>query len=174
MELVSRWSPQGDQIAFLVTGEDGKILWTIQPDGQGARELIRNVTGFDWYLDSRRAIYTRALGSESELIAVDLETGQEQVLFVGPVTEIDVAPDGSSVAFCTGRGHMGMGLAILKLTPPSDPGGLPRAQGQPEFVVRATEGETWHIHNGGWSSDSRSLVYIQDQDYGDIYELVER
>ncbi len=166
--LVSRWSPAGDRIAFL----EANALWTIQPDGEGARELLKNVTGFDWYRDNRRAVYTRPHDSDSEIIAVDLETGQEQVLFVGPVTEIDVAPDGSAVAFCFGRGHQGMGLAVLKLEPPSAPGGLPRALGQPEFVVPA-EG-TWHVHNGGWSADSKSLVYTHDQDYGDIYELVER
>jgi hypothetical protein len=32
---------------------------------------------------------------------------------------------------------------------------------------------TWHIHNGGWSPDSKRIVYTQDQDFGDIYELVE-
>jgi Tol biopolymer transport system component len=171
-ELVSRWSPEGDRIAFLVAGEEANTLWTIQPDGQGARELFENVTGFDWYRDSRRAIYTRPHGSESELIAVDLETGQEQVLFVGSLMEIDVAPDGSAVAFSFGRGHQGMGLAILKLESPSAPDGLPRALGEPEFVV-SVEG-TWHVHNGGWSADSKQLVYTQDQDYGDIYELIEK
>ena len=105
-------------------------------------------------------------------MAVDLETGQEQVLYVGPLMEMDVAPDGSAVAFCYGRGHMGMGLAVLRLEPPAEPDGLPRAMGEPELVVRA-EG-TWHVHNGGWSPDSKSLVYTQDTDYGDIYELVER
>ena len=76
------------------------------------------------------------------------------------------------MAFCYGRGHMGMGLALLRLEPPSATAGLPRAIGKPEFVVRA-EG-TWHVHNGGWSPDSKSLVYTQDTDYGDIYELVEK
>ena len=76
------------------------------------------------------------------------------------------------MAFCFGRGHMAMGLAVLKLEPPSEPGGLPRAVGEPEYVVR-TEG-TWHVHNGGWSADSKQLVYTQDKDYGDIYELVEK
>lgn len=33
---------------------------------------------------------------------------------------------------------------------------------------------TWHVHNGGWSADSKQLVYTQDKDYGDIYELVEK
>jgi hypothetical protein len=106
------------------------------------------------------------------MIAIDLETGQEQSLFVGPFMEIDVAPDGTGVAFCFGPGHMAMGLAVLKLEPPSEPDGLPQAIGEPKYVI-PTEG-TWHIHNGGWSADSKSLVYTQDKDYGDIYELVER
>ena len=106
------------------------------------------------------------------MVAVHLETGEERSLFVGPLMEMDVAPDGSAVAFCFGPGHMSMGLALLKLEPAVDPDGLPRAVGEPEYVVR-TEG-TWHVHNGGWSPDSKSLVYTQDQDYGDIYELVEK
>ena len=66
---------------------------------------------------------------------------------------------------------MAMGLAVLRLTPPDGPDGLPSVRGEPEYVVR-TEG-TWHVHNGGWSPDSKSIAYTQDQDYGDIYELVE-
>jgi serine/threonine protein kinase/WD40 repeat protein len=171
-DLVSRWSPGGEQIAFLIGDQDTSAMWTIQPNGEGARKILENATGFDWYRDDRHGLYTRRHGSESEIIAVDLETGEEQLLFVGPVTEMDVAPDGSAVAFCSGRGHMAMGLAVLKLEPPSEPGDLPQAIGEPEFVV-ATEG-TWHVHNGGWSADSKSIVYTQDKDYGDIYELVER
>jgi Tol biopolymer transport system component len=170
--VVSRWSPDGEQIAFLVEGEEAQALWSVQADGEGSRQLIDNVTGFDWYRDNQHGIYTRSRGSESEIIAVDLETRQEQSLFVGPITEIDVAPDGSGVAFCLGPGHMAMGLAVLELEPPSEPEGLPRAIGEPRQVV-PTEG-TWHVHNGGWSADSQSLVYTQDKDYGDIYELVER
>jgi TolB protein len=171
-ELVSRWSPDGSRIAFLITGEETNALWTIQPDGEGARELLENVLSFDWYRDSRHAIYTRSHGSESEIVAVNLETGQEQVLFVGPLMEMDAAPDGSAVAFCFGRGHMGMGLAVLKLELPSEPDRLPRAIGKPELVVRAED--NWHVHNGGWSPDSKSVVYTKDTDFGDIYELVER
>jgi Tol biopolymer transport system component len=170
--LVSRWSPDDRKIAYLVTAEQTTSLWTIRPDGDGAKEVIKDVGSFDFYRDSRHAIFTRRRGNHSELVAVHLETGEERSLFVGSLMEIDVAPDGSSVAFCTGPGHMAMGLAVLKLELPTEPDGLPRAVGEPEFVVR-TDG-TWHIHNGGWSPDSKSLVYTQDQDYGDIYELVER
>jgi hypothetical protein len=148
------------------------VLWTITPEGEDERQWLEGITGFDWYPGGRRGVISRQRGSETELIAVDLETGREQTLFVGALREIDVAPDGSAVAFCFGRGHASMGLAVLKLEPPSEPYGLPAAIGEPEYVVR-TEG-TWHIHLGGWSADSRKLVYTRDWDYGDIYELIER
>ncbi|MCZ6649789.1 MAG: protein kinase [Acidobacteria bacterium] len=170
--LVSRWSPDGGQIAFLVSGEESNALWTIQADGENARERLKDVTDFDWYRDDRHAIFTRAHGSAHRLLAVDLETGREQLLFEGPIMEMDVAPDGSAVAFCHGRGHMGMGLAVLKLAAPSEPEDLPRALGEPEYLV-PVEG-TWHVHNGGWSADSRQLVYTRDLDYGDVFELVEK
>jgi len=170
--LVSRWSPDGDRIAFLAEGDKALALWTVGADGEGAKVVLDNATGFDWYRDSRHGIYTRHHGSESEMVAVDLETGEEQSLFVGPFMEMDVAPDGNAVAFCYGRGHMAMGLAVLKLEPPSEPHGLPRAVGDPEYVVSTTG--TWHVHNGGWSADSTQLVYTRDMDYGDIFELVER
>ncbi|MEN8162516.1 MAG: protein kinase [Acidobacteriota bacterium] len=170
--LVSKWSPDGELIAYLTEGDETLALWTVGPDGEGAQMVLDNATGFDWYRDSRHGIYTRPHGSGSEMVAVELETGKEQSLFIGPFIEMDVAPDGSAVAFCYGRGHMAMGLAVLKLEPPSKPGGLPRAVGDPEYLV-ATKG-TWHVHNGGWSADSKQIVYTRDMDYGDVFELVEK
>jgi len=38
----------------------------------------------------------------------------------------------------------------------------------------ATAAGTWHVHDGGRSPDSKSLVYTHDRDCGDIYELVEK
>jgi dipeptidyl aminopeptidase/acylaminoacyl peptidase len=166
------WSPDGESIAYRINGDDGPELWTVGPDGMGARKRLGGVSEFDWYRNSRQGLITRRRGTEEELLAVDLQTGREQTLFVGALEQIDVAPDGSAVAFCFGRGHTSMGLAVLKLEPSSDPDGLPRAVGEPEYVV-PTEG-TWHIHNGGWSPDSKKLVYTQDEDYGDLYELVKK
>ena len=44
--------------------------------------------------------------------------------------------------------------------------------GEPAYLV-PTE-QTWHVHYAAWSPVSKKLVYVQDEDYGDIYELVER
>jgi hypothetical protein len=96
---------------------------------------------------------------------------EDRSLFVGPFIEMDVAPDGSAVTFCYGRGQMAIGLAVLKLEPPSEPDGLPREVGEPLYLV-STNG-TWNVHNGGWSADSKRLVYTRDMDYGDIFELAE-
>jgi serine/threonine protein kinase len=169
---VARWSPDGGSIAYRASGDAGPELWTVGSDGLGARKRLEGVTGFDWYRDNRRGLVTRRRGSETELLAVDLESGREETLFTGALQEIDVAPDGSAVAFCYGRGHASMGLAVLKLEASSESDGLPKAIGEPRHVVRA-EG-TWHVHNGGWSPDSKRLVYTHDRDYGDIYELKER
>jgi hypothetical protein len=134
--------------------------------------VLSGVKVFDWYLDSHRVLYTRDRGSADELVAVDLESGREQDLWKGPHSEIDVATDGSGITFCFGRGHLGMGLALLRLESSSDPTGLPTAPSEPEYLIRV--GNSWHVHHGGWSSDSSKVVYIHDEDYADIYELVEQ
>jgi serine/threonine protein kinase len=168
--LPSRWSPDGKLVGYLVTDEQGTSLWTVEANGENARKRLDGVTGFDWYVDNRHAVVSRPSGSEVQLFAVDLETGQEEFLFEEALTEFDVAPDGSALSFCYGRGHLAMGLAVLKLDSRAD--GVPSAAGAPEYVARSQG--TWHVHNGGWSADSKSLVYIRDTDRGEIYELVEK
>ena len=122
-----RWSPDGKLIAYAAPGDAGPELWTVRPDGSEARKRIDDVSEFDWYPDSRHGLITRRRGSEKELIAVDLESGREQLLYVGALREIDIAPDGSAVAFCYGRGHFSMGLAWLPLTAPAALTGLSAA-----------------------------------------------
>ena len=31
----------------------------------------------------------------------------------------------------------------------------------------------WHAHNGGWFPDSQTLIFTRDEDYGDVFELIE-
>jgi len=62
-----------------------------------------------------------------------------------------------------------MNLHVLRLEPPATGNGLPRAIGEPEAITHG-EGQ-WHVHNGGWSPDSKQVIYTRDTDTGDIYLL---
>ena len=66
---------------------------------------------------------------------------------------------------------MGMKPHVLRLIPAEEPGGLPRAAGPPEPLYPLEL--DWHAHMGGWSSDSKSLVFTYDHDYNDIFVLEE-
>jgi len=170
----ARWSPSGKRIVYAATTDGVPSLWTVGSDGDGARSIDRGAGAFDWYLDDRHGIYTTVGENETEveLVAIDLEAGKTRSLYLGPILELDVAPDGSAVALAMGPGHMSLSLAILRLESSDPSDGLPSAVGEPEYLVEA-EG-TWHLHLGGWSSDSKSIVYTRDQDFGDIFELVQR
>ncbi|MHC5211671.1 MAG: protein kinase domain-containing protein [Planctomycetota bacterium] len=170
--LVARWSPDGSRIAYIKAGENGNSVWTIDPDGEDDRLLIERVYCFDW-LDDRRVVFSRQEepGQDEVLYVMDLESGEKRALFEGPHMEIDVAPDGSAIAFPSGPGHLGMKPHVLRLLPAEEPGGLPRAAGPPESLY--SHELPWHIHMGGWSADSKSLVFTYDRDYNDIYVLEE-
>lgn len=173
--IFARWSPgkEDSKIAFIVSGDGGYTLWTVRPDGSELQKVLDDVYGFDWYLDSRRGLLTRQRDDyETDLIAVNLVTGESRVLATIAHTELDVAPDGTAVSFCSGPGHMSMEVYLLELAPPSDPDGLPTAMGEP---VRRTDGEGHaHAHNGGWMPDSQALVFTLDEDYGDVFEIIEQ
>jgi len=170
--LVARWSPDGTQIAYIKSGDEGNAVWVIDPDGGGKRKILDRVYCFDW-LDQRRVVFSRKeRPGEDEVMSVqDLETGAVRELFQGPHMEIDVAPDGSAVTFPSGPGHLGMKPHVLRLLPAEEPGGLPRAAGPPEALYPLEL--DWHAHMGGWSSDSKSLVFTYDRDYNDIFVLEE-
>ncbi len=136
------------------------------------RSVLAGVIGFDWYRTSRRVVYTRTARDGSgtlEMRVADLETGKEAILLRGPNAELVVAPDGRGVAYVHAASHLNMHLYLLRLAPPASPGELPRPVGEPQQLTRG-EG-IWHVHNGGWSPDSKALVYSRDLDSGDIYVI---
>ncbi len=171
------WSAAGLRMAnrsrFSSEDETATALWTVQADGKGARKVLDNATGFDWYRDSRPGSTRATTGARARSIAVDLETGQERSLFVGAFHR-----DGrrtrrqrGGVLFRPGPHGHGARRVEARATV-----GARRSAARGRRTASTwseTEG-TWHVHNGGWSADSKQLVYTQDKDYGDIYELVER
>ncbi len=168
----TRWSPDGRAISFYLEEE----IWAMDPDGTNPRRLlsgarrgaIRGGADFDWYRDSRRAIYGRwaADGSgEREMVVGDLESGVEVKLFRGVHSETIVSPDGRAVAFCRGA-HFQQELCVLALRPPDSPAGLPEPIGEPRQL---TDGKSaWHVHLGGWSPDGAEIVYTHAAPESDI------
>jgi eukaryotic-like serine/threonine-protein kinase len=166
--VAPRWSSDGRAIAYLAPGERGSTLWLIDPDGRNTRPThLSGVLRFDWYLDSRRAIFTRN-GADGgiEIIATNLETGEEGLLLKANATELSVAPDGSSVAYNSADGHFSMNRYVLTLVRPASAKELPRATGAPRQVTFGKG--VWHVHGGAWSPDGRWLVYTRDFDRGNL------
>jgi serine/threonine protein kinase len=164
-----RFTPDGSGIGFLATGSAGSSLFVADRANGEAREVLSGVDDYGWYRDGRHVIYTPSAGeSANELRVADLETGREAVLLEAAHVELNVAPDGSAVSFCSSKSHFNMNLFVLRLEA-SPQGGLPSVAGPPEQVTHG-EGQ-WHVHNGGWSPDARRVIYTRDTDTGDVYVL---
>jgi Tol biopolymer transport system component len=162
-----RWAPEGETIGFLTRGEGGNELWLVNRDGSEPRKVLDGVDDYGFYRDAGHVVYTpEAEGVSAEMRVRNLESGDETVLFSGPHRELEVAPDGSGISYCSAASHFNMNLHVLWLTPPSSPGGLPAPRGEPETVTHGKG--LWHVHNGGWSPDGKQVIYTRDTDAGDI------
>jgi len=166
--VAPRWAADGRAIAYLAPGERGSTLWLISPDGGSARPTrVSSVLRFDWYSDSRRVIYTRN-GSDGriEIVAANLDTGDEGLLLKANATELSVAPNGSSVAYNSADGHFSMNRYLLPLVRPASAKELPHATGSPRQITFGKG--RWHVHGGTWSPDGRWIVYTRDFDRGNL------
>ena len=166
--VAPRWSSDGRAIAYLAPGERGSTLWLINPDGSNARPTkLSGVLRFDWYLDSRRVIYTRN-GSDGriEMVGAHLDTGKERLLLKANVTELSVATDGRSIAYNSADGHFSMNRYVLPLGPSTSAEEFPPAAGAPRQVTFGRG--VWHVHGGAGSPDGRWMVYTRDIDRGNL------
>jgi Tol biopolymer transport system component/predicted Ser/Thr protein kinase len=164
-----RWAPDGSVIGYLAPEEDNAI-WLIDPDGENRRaSTVHGALSFGWYRDGQRAVYTRRATDGSglvELRVADLESGEDRLLRTGAIAEVAVARDGSALSFIEAVSHFTMELYVLRLAPPSAPGGLPTADGEPQQVTFGNG--QWHVHSGGWAPDGSAVVYSRDADEGNI------
>ncbi|HEU5181003.1 MAG TPA: hypothetical protein VFW45_09430, partial [Candidatus Polarisedimenticolia bacterium] len=162
-----RWAPDGATIGIVSRGEKGDALFLVDPKSGASRKVLDHVSDFGWYRDADHVIYA-VEGPEPEMRVANLKSGESSVLLKTPFGEIQVSPDGSGVSYCTALSHSNMNLFLLPLAP-APSGGLPRPAG-PSRAITDGKGE-WHVHNGGWSPDSRQVIYTRDTDTGDIYLL---
>jgi TolB protein len=163
------WAPDGSAIGAIVRTESGPALFLLNPKDGSGRKVLDKVESFGWYRDSRQVVYAAPMsGTEPELRVANLDSGRSATLLRTAFAEFAVAPDGSGVSYCTALSHSGMNLHVLPLAP-DGPEGLPKPAGPPRAVTKG-EGR-WHVHNGGWSPDSKQVIYTRDTDSSDIYLL---
>lgn len=100
------WSPDGRSLAFIgATPGRPHSLWTIRPDGSGARRLaefdVTTYGGVDWTPDGRAIVYG-ALGTNGrmQLFRIAAEGGEPVALTDDPSGIIlpQVSPDGRTIA----------------------------------------------------------------------------
>jgi len=97
---------------------------------------------------------------------VNLDTNEEVTLFEGLYANLDVSPDGSSVAYVTQDGHMSQKYLLLPLTQLNETDGLPCVDGPPEESIDGAG--LWHTHAESFWPDGSSFVCDRDLDKGDI------
>jgi Tol biopolymer transport system component/DNA-binding winged helix-turn-helix (wHTH) protein len=168
MERVHGWSPDGRKIGFIADTSTGPALWVADAQGRNARQIAAGVMGFDWYRDAGHILYTRTSPDGSwtrELVARDLGTGTEQVLYRGPHMDIAAARDGKAVLFCYSASHSDQSLFMLPLAQRAGES-LPHA-GEPRQLTGGKG--LWHAHHGSWSPDGKTVFYARDYLQGDIY-----
>jgi Tol biopolymer transport system component len=104
-----RFSPDGTSVLFSTEGEDSRIdLYRIALATREERLVVRDGDFGDWSPDGRRVCFLRnrlretPLGNGySDLVRIDLASGEEQVVFRDPQASIDFArwsPDGQRIA----------------------------------------------------------------------------
>ena len=166
-----KWSPDGKKIAYLALSEYGNSVWIVDPESRSARPYIFDVNSFSWYQNSSMIICNRiatARANTRDLVAVNLETGRDKILRPGvSLTELFVSTDGQWLGYTSAVGHFSYNIFRLRLEPPGNLGGFPLVVGEPDQL---TDGAgKWHVHNGSFSSDGKSILYSRDADQMDIF-----
>jgi Tol biopolymer transport system component len=167
-----RWSPDGKLIGYIAPSPKGSALWVVDPQGKNSQARLFGVLRFDWYLDSNRVVFTRQDPDRRgpvEMVAVNLESGEEVILAKGPNAELVSAPDGRAIMYCYAPSHFNMQINLLRLMPLATPGGLPQAAGAPQPLTLPIGPS--HVHSGGWSPDGKWIVFTRDLDQGDLFVI---
>jgi dipeptidyl aminopeptidase/acylaminoacyl peptidase len=138
-DTMPRWSPSGEELAFLSDRTGSDQLWVIPRNGGEARQLtnfVEPVTGFAWSPDGQRiAVVTRAQQAEGK---VDPETD------VVRLTRLRYRFDGQRGFLHERRSH----IWVVDL--------------RTGTLERATDGD-WEDDWPAWSPDGSQLVFTSNR-----------
>jgi Tol biopolymer transport system component/DNA-binding winged helix-turn-helix (wHTH) protein len=169
MNYSPAWSPDGRSIAFYRRKADrvGGI-WVMGALGGPARkiadltsELTPNGREFAWLPDSRSLIaaVSETLNNPSQIVQIDIETGERKILLAGTPGEHyftpSVSPDGSTLLFTRDVGFGNGSVMVLSL-PSGQPHGL-KAQ------EKAKKGVLGLLNRyPTWTPDGKYVVFSSD------------
>ena len=166
-EIAPRWSPDGKSIAFIALADRRKALWLVDRDGSNPREILKDVSYFDWY-DNRHILFaSQAENGRVQIQTVELTSRAVTLLVQTSAIELDVSKDGSNLLYTGAGNHFGMNLWVQPLRPGRN--GAPMLNGVARQITAG--GGDWHVHKGTWSPDGKTIVYTRDSDQGNIYTI---
>ncbi len=95
------WSPDGGRIAFVRYGDGSNDLWTVQPDGSGAKKLTdfgdgTQIQGLEWSADGKHLLTSLYRNFQQDLYLFEVDTGAWTRLTDSKPDETDPSfgPDG--------------------------------------------------------------------------------
>lgn len=168
-DCMPRWSPDGKSIAFISDRDGGDNLWTINPDGTGARRITKEVDNAlsspAWTPDGQYLVVRRFgpyPSAENYLTNVPLwmyhkDGGSGIQIFPGSATAkttntgVAFSPDGRTMYVSThGGGYTGENIGAYQIT------AFDRATGDSRPLTSAAGGALRPVA----SADGRWLVYV--------------
>ena len=160
-EIGASFSPDGRKIAFLRAGQ----LWTMDPDGSGAKLLIKDssIFDYDWSPDARHIVYARRDASfASDLFIVPAAGGQARNITRYGTMHEDVtwSRRGGKISFISERKRGEPSLFVLSLQKPSQPDSLASSDiDWDEIHLRVTQPASLRIEEGALSSDGSRVAF---------------
>jgi len=140
---VPRWSPSGDAIVYVLSGERPQ-LWVIRPDGRGARKLVDQGFFACWSEDGRWLYYTPIVDGENYRIEKIPATGGAPIVVRDLNASAPIA--GRDVMYFCSYAAPEIGswdLEVRRASPESGPSVLigridgARLPGSPQYIHQA-------------------------------------
>lgn len=149
-----KWSPDGR--SFLLGGYDNKNRFGLHVvDAQSGKVTATVLDGYpgSWSPDGKTIYYAKndASTRSRPLVARDLESGEDKVLFRGHVgLGVAVSPDGEKIAYSNFSGEQ-YELAILYV--------LSLKDGKPQEILRLKNPEDFGLI--AWSPDGSRILFVR-------------
>ncbi|HEV8058665.1 MAG TPA: S41 family peptidase [Gemmataceae bacterium] len=168
-EIGASFSPDGRKIAFLRGGQ----LWTMDPDGSGAKVLVKeaSVFDYDWSPDGRNLVFARRDASfASDLYIIPASGGEARnITRYGTMHEdVSWSRRGGKIAFISERRRNEPSMFVLSLQKPSPPDAMPGSDiDWDDIHLRVTQPASLHIDEGAISSDGTRVAFRASSHNGD-------